>query len=474
MKEEFEDIFQNDEYDELLNRWEDMLKNKKKYFFDVFEFENIIDYYIDTDKANNALKAVTLASEQHPSSIVIQLKKAQVLIDKGQAAQALKIIEQLELIESSNIDIYLVKGAALNALNRYSEAERAFDLAVSFSFDEKVDVIQIVASAFEQIGKYQVSLKYLLEAYKLEPTNLLILFDIGYCYEKLGQIKKSIDYYLRYLDREPFSENAWYNLGILYTKAEMFEKAVEAYEFALAINPEFSLAYFNLANAFSNNEDYLKAIENYKEYLNYDGNSVEVLTYMGDCFESLKDYDQAFSYYEDAIKEDAFFSDAYFGKANICFQQNKYEESLELVNKAIKIDDLNAEYHYLLGSIYTELKDDKSASLSYKKAFEIDPSEIDFVLALNESYIKIKKYVEAKDVLIAFLKEHKKNALIFFRLAGCFLRLDDKVQALDAFENGLRIDPSDHSEIFTVFPDAFIQNEEFPKLIESYLLKDLN
>lgn len=127
-----------------------------------------------------------------------------------------------------------------------------------------------------------------------------------------------------------------------------------------------------------------------------------------------------------------------------------------------------------MGSIYTELKDDKSASLSYKKAFEIDPSEIDFVLALNESYIKIKKYVEAKDVLIAFLKEHKKNALIFFRLAGCFLRLDDKVQALDAFENGLRIDPSDHSEIFTVFPDAFIQNEEFPKLIESYLLKDLN
>ncbi|MDX9694664.1 MAG: tetratricopeptide repeat protein [Bacteroidales bacterium] len=474
MKEEFEDIFQNDEYDELLNRWEDMLKNKKKYFFDVFEFENIIDYYIDTDKANNALKAITLAAEQHPTSIIIQLKKAQVFIDKGQSAQALKIIEQLELIESSNVDVYLVKGAALNALNRYSEAERAFDLAISLSFDEKAEVIQSVANAFEQIGKYQVSLKYLLEAYKLDPTNLLILFDIGYCYEKLGQIKKSIDYYLRYLDREPFSENAWYNLGILYTKAEMFDKAVEAYEFALAINPEFSLAYFNLANAYSNNEDFLKAIENYQEYLNYDGNSVEVLSYMGDCYESLKDYDHAFEYYDSAIKEDEFFADAYFGKANILYQQNKYNESLEFVNKALSIDDLNAEYHYLLGSIFSDLKDYDSASKSYKKAFEIDATESDFVLALNESLVKINKFIEAKDILIGFLKENRKNASVFYRLAGCFLLLKDKNQAIDAFENGLRIDPTDHNEVLTIYPDAFIKNEEFLMLIESYLLKDLN
>ena len=102
MKEEFEDVFHEEEYDELLNRWEDMLKNKKKYFFDVFEFENIIDYYIDIDKANNALNAINLASEQHPSSINIQLKKAQVLVEKGLSNQALKIIDNIELIESSN------------------------------------------------------------------------------------------------------------------------------------------------------------------------------------------------------------------------------------------------------------------------------------------------------------------------------------------------------------------------------------
>jgi tetratricopeptide (TPR) repeat protein len=473
MKEEFEDIFQNEEYDELLNRWEDMLKNKKKYFFDVFEFENIIDYYIDTDKANNALKAISLASEQHPSSIIIQLKKAQVLIDKGQSSQALKIIEQLERIESSNIDVYLVKGAALNALNRYSEAERAFDMAVGFSFDEKVDVLQTVANGFEEIGKYQVSLKYLLEAFRMEPGNLLLLFDIGYCYEKLGQIKMSIDYYLRYLDKEPFSENAWYNLGILYTKAEMFEKAVEAYEFALAINPEFSLAYFNLANAYSNNDQFLKAIENYKEYLTYDGDSVEVLTYIGDCYESLKEFDLAFQYYEDALKLDDLFSDAYFGKANVKYQQNDFIEALTYIKKAIKIDDLNAEYHFLIGSIYSELKNEELACESFEKAYNIEASEIDFVLAFNEALVKTKDFIKAKDILLNYLKDHKTDALVYYRLAGCFLWLNENEKAVDAFENGLRINSSIHEEINHIFPDA-LSNTAFGKLVESYSMKDLN
>lgn len=473
MKEEFEDIFQNEEYEELLNRWEDMLKNKKKYFFDVFEFENIIDYYIDSEKSNNALKAITLASEQHPTSIIIQLKKAQVLIDRGQAAQALKIIDQLELIESSNIDIFLVKGAAFNALNRYSESERAFDTAVSLAFEEKIDVLQSVASAFEEAGKYQISLKYLLEAYKIEPGNLMLLFDIGYCYEKLGQIKMSIDFYLRYLDKEPFSENAWYNLGILYSKAEMFDKAIEAYEFAIAINPDFSLAYFNLANAFSNNEQFQKAIENYIEYLNYDGESVEVLTYLGDCHESLKEFDQAFQYYSDAIKLDDLYADAHFGMANVKYQQNNFNEALMFIGKAIKIDDLNAEYHYLLGSIYSELKKENLACNAYQKAYNIEPSEIDFVIAYNESLVKTERYIEARDILLNYLNNNKRDAQVYYRLAGCFLWLNDNEKAIDALENGLRLNSANYEETNIIFPYA-LDNRKFKKLIESYQMKDLN
>jgi predicted Zn-dependent protease len=288
MKEDFEDIFHEEEYSELVNRYEEMLKNNTKYFFDVIEFESIIDYYIDSNKANNALNAVKFASQQHPYSLNIQLKKAQVLVDKGHASQALQVIEQIERIESSNSDVYLLKGSTLNVMGRYSEAERAFDTAIIYSYDDKVDVIHTIAQSFEQIGRYKTALKYLHQAYKMDSKNIMLLYDIGYCYEKLGQINKSIEFYKQFLDKDPFAENAWYNLGVLYNKSDKYTNAIEAYEFALAINPEFSVAYFNLANAYSNNEDFHNAIISYKEYLKFDGKSVEILTFIGDCYESLK------------------------------------------------------------------------------------------------------------------------------------------------------------------------------------------
>lgn len=469
MKEDFEDIFQDEEYSELVNRYEEMVKQKTSYFFDVSEFENIIDYYIDSNNANNALDVVKYATQQHPGSVSIQLKKAQVLIDKGLAANALKVIEQIELIEYSNSDVFLVKGSALNIIGRYNEAEKAFDHAIDVSIDDKVDIIHTVAQSFEQIGRYKTALKYLHQAFDLESNNIMLLYDIGYCYEKLGQINRSIDYYNQYLDLEPFSENGWYNLGILYNKSENYPKAIEAYEFAIAINPDFSVAYFNLANTFSNKEDYHSAILNYKEYLKFDGKSVEILTYIGDCYDNLKEFDIALNYYDEALSEDPFYADAMYGKANVLYSMGKMKKALPWVEKAIVIDDLNPEYHYLIGNIYTDTDQLDFAIESYKKAVDIDPEELDFVIALSDAYIRKELFFEASNVLIEYTKDHSGNAIIYFRLSGCFLNLKKQKKALDYFEKGLKLDQKKYEEAVKLFPEI-VENKSINKLLSKYYL----
>ena len=467
MKEELEDIFQEDEYNELVIRYEEMLKNNQSYFFDVVEFEDIIDYYMDTNKANNALKAVKYASQQHPQSINLQLKKAQVLIDKGQPDQALSIIEKIERIESSNSDVYLLKGSTLNVMGRYSEAERSFDIAIEKSYEEKVEIIHTIAQSFEQIGRYKTALKYLHEAFNLDSKNGMLLYDIGYCYEKMGQIDKSINFYKQYLDREPFSDNAWYNLGILYNKAEKYDEAIDAYEFAIAITPEFSVAYFNLANTYSNKEDYHNAILNYKEYLKFDGNSGEILSYIGDCYESLKEYDLALTYYDKAIENDDYFADAFYGKANVMYAMEKNDLALVFIEKAIVINDINAEYYFLLGNIYTELNSDKKALDAYKKAYGIDPEEIDFLLALSDAYFNLKQIDTAIHLLHEFTKDNAGNALVYYRLSACYFVKDDKERALEEFENGLKINPKTYMEVILYFPDA-LEDDEINSLLNKY------
>ena len=467
MKEELDDIFQDDEDNELVVRYEEMLKNNQSYFFDVVEFENIIDYYIDTNKANNALKAVKFAAQQHPQSINIELKKAQVLIDKGHPDQALNILERIERIEASNTDVFLLKGSTLNVMGRYNEAERSFDSAIDNSYEEKVDIIHTIAQSFEQIGRYKTALKYLHEAFSLDSKNGMLLYDIGYCYEKMGQIDKSISFYNQYLEKEPFSDNAWYNLGILYNKAEKYDEAIDAYEFAIAITPEFSVAYFNLANTYSNKEDYLNAIINYKEYLNFDGNSGEILTYIGDSYESLKEYDLAIKYYDKALENDDYFADAYYGKANVMYDMGKAELALSFVEKAIVINDINAEYYFLLGNIYTELNLNKEALDALKKAYGIDPEEIDFLLALSDAYFNNNKVDTAIHLLQEFTNDNAGNALVYYRLAACFFVKNNKKKALEEFENGLKINPKSYMEVILYFPDA-VEDDDVNTLLDRY------
>lgn len=467
MKEEFEEIFQDDESNELISRYEEMLKSDKQYFFDVFEFETIIDYYIDVNKSNYALNVVRFASQQHPNSINIQLKEAQVLIDKGLAAQALKVIEQLELIESTNSDVHLIKGSALNVLGKYSEAEKAFDIAIEYTFEDRVDVIHSVAQSFDQIGRYKTSLKYLLEAYNLDNANIVLLYDIGYCYEKLGQIEKSIEYYKQYLDREPFSENAWYNLGILYNKKEEFDNAIDAYEFAIAINPEFSVAYFNIANALSNKEEYHKAILNYKEYLKFDDTSVEVVTFIGDCYENLGEYDLAIKYYDQAISKDEYYADALFGKANVMFSMDKSDLALKYIERAILIDEMNAEYYYILGNILNQIDQKEKALSAYKKAYGINPDELDYIIAFAEALVHNKKISEAINLLNESIKDNADNAVLYYQLSACNFLAGENDKALRCFESGLKINPKKYMEIILLYPDA-LENNDINQLLNVY------
>ncbi|HKL08156.1 MAG TPA: tetratricopeptide repeat protein [Bacteroidales bacterium] len=473
MKEDFEDFF-SDDYNELVNRYEDMIKNKHQYFFDVYEFENIIDFYIETNKANNALNVVKFASKQHPGSLAIQLKKAQVFIDKGFAAQALRIIQEIENIESTNPEIFLLKGTACNILEQYNDAEEAFDIAVEYAFEEdKVDTLNTIAQEFEQIGKYKIALKYLHEAFKLEPTNIMFLYDIAYCYEKAGEIKQSLTFYQKYLDKEPFSENAWYNLGILYSKVDNYKKAIDAFEYAIAINSDFSLAYYSLANAYSADEQHYKAILNYKEFIDIDSDSPEIFTYIGNCYENLDQEDLALKYYDKALSIDKKFSDAISGKASIMFQLQKYDISLELIKKALTIDNDNPDFHYLLGNILTEMNKKNLALKAYQKAYAIDSSEPDFIIALSDAYIFYKNYEKAIAILSQGINDNKKNSILYFRLAGSYFLARKNNMGVQYFEKGLKLNPIFYFEIFVVYPEA-IENKSVNNLLNKYVLTRKN
>ena len=74
---EFEgDGLSNEDFENSLKRFEEMISSDKPQFFDADELEEIIDYYMQWFNLELAKKAIDYATEQYPINSSIKIKKA--------------------------------------------------------------------------------------------------------------------------------------------------------------------------------------------------------------------------------------------------------------------------------------------------------------------------------------------------------------------------------------------------------------
>jgi len=379
-----------------VQKYEKMKKNNENYFFDVIEFETIIDYYIESNNSSKAFDVAILATEQHPNSVSIQLRKARVLLDKGRAVEALRILKQLESIEPGNHELYIAKGTALGMLGDIQGAKKMFDFSLTLDSEDIENILFAITSVLQNLNYYEHMIPYMLRLVDLEPEFNAHLYDLAYAYEKIGDFENSIKYYLKYLEEEPYSDSAWYNLGIIYNKLELYEKAMEAYDYALVINSQNTFALFNKGNILSNLERYSDAIPVYHEYLENEPDSFEAMTYLAESYEKEGEITMARKYYQEAIELAPDFADPWFGLGIIALNTGNTDDSLIFFRKAVRLDDENPEIWYLLGKAHYNKGENKAAMRCFREALKLDAYYDEVWIDLGKIIIKedlIKKAI---------------------------------------------------------------------------------
>ena len=177
-----------EEVKHAVQKFERMKKNNENYFFDVIEFETIIDYYIESNNSIKAFEAATLASEQHPNSVSIQLRKARVLLDKGRAVEALRLLKKLESIEPGNHEIFIAKGTAFGMLGDIQGAKKMFDYALTLDTEDVENILFAITSVLQNLNYYEHLIPYMEKLIDLEPEFKAHLYDMAYAYEKIEDL----------------------------------------------------------------------------------------------------------------------------------------------------------------------------------------------------------------------------------------------------------------------------------------------
>ncbi len=446
MNEEFDRLFGDQDIYIVISRYKEMIEGKKSCFFDLYEFEEIIDYYIDHEDYIRALEAVRIATRQYPFSVTLRLRYAKILEEKGMTIKAIDILTEIEKVDCFNHEVHLLKGITLVKLGRQNEALSEYDKAIKLSRENRDDIIYEIAQSFLSSGKIGMAIKYLLLAHEINSGNFLVIYELASCYDRLEYWDKSIEFYRYFVDLDPFAENIWFNMGMAYSQLEKDNEALEAFDFALAINPQYLSVYCCKGDLLYNRGRYDEAIAVYRELLEHDEYNIQSLCYIGQCYEKLGRLQRALEYFKKAKAIDNCFSDAWYGMALVYKSMHKFHHSLNNLNKAIKLDGENYEYWFLRGKIYDEMNLCDEALRSYSRSIEIEPNDCEAWLAYARLYYRLRKVTSAIEVLNRAYQYTYDVSTVNYQLAAYYTSTNEYKMAAEYFEKGLALNFNEHTE----------------------------
>ncbi|MBM3404082.1 MAG: tetratricopeptide repeat protein [Bacteroidetes bacterium] len=461
-----QDPFPDDETVSLVRRYERMLKRKEHFFFDVEEFEEIIDYYLHKNLLNKTRQTIRHALLQHPRNTSILLRKAMYLISSDKAQEALALLQDIRSLAAGSYELYMTQGTAYSRLGKYEEAVKHYKHAVKYgSPEEKVDAYIQIAYEYEGMGDYAKAIAFLKWALQDDPERDYLLDDISMAYEVGDMQEEAVTFFTEYTDKNPFSAPAWFCLGIAYHGIRQFDKSIMAYDYALALDETFVSAYFGKANAYTATEDYHKAISVYREALPH--TTYEPLTYyyIGECYQNLEDYNKAIDYFMKSIRIDELFEDAW-SNIGISYQEmGKFRESLPFLKKASELNPSNTLALFELADSYYELDKYDEAEDLYNKVVELEPGNVQAYLDLSHLYAVRDRFEEAIRIIQDGIAIVGEDASLYYRLTVYLIKALKVKQAMEALETALSINYLLHFQLWEYYPDI-LQFPEFPALIE--------
>lgn len=453
---------------EIVKRFEAMVKSNRIAYFDVHEYEQMVDHYIQQNRSEDAINVLRIARKQHPNSSELTLKKAEIELFSGHLSVALEDLTSVEAVEKNNPDFYFVKAKAHLVSGEMEQAIRMFDLSIEKSSDQKLEMLFEVVAVLEEFNEFDRALGYLQKGLKIDPANSQIFGELGFIFEKLNRTEEAIDAYVNMLDADPFLPFGWANLGNLYAKLGKNEPAIESFDYAIALEPDGAMTYFSKANTLANMGEFEEALEIFFEYLELEGGDSSIaFCCIGECYEKLGDFENAAEYYRKTLEVEPENPDALYGIAVVELENDNIDESYKYATRAIELDPNIPEYWFGLGKLSMRLDKMQDAKNAFERAISLDPLDFESWLLLSE--IEVDNEIEQGiEIIKRALVENGDVAALHYRLGAYYYMQDSIATSLEEFEKGLVLDKSTADEFFEICPDA-VNDKKFIALLKKHL-----
>ncbi|WP_236845726.1 tetratricopeptide repeat protein, partial [Borreliella californiensis] len=438
----------------------------KVYSIKPIDLENTKTRHQAIKDLNEFLK--TNPNDAHASKTLAQANKIQTLEDLKSKVYSIKPID----LENTK-----TRHQAIKDLNEFlktnpNDAHASKTLAQANKIqtleDLKSKVYSIKPIDLENTKTRHQAIKDLNEFLKTNPNNAHASKTLAQAYEKNGDLLKAENTYEK-ITKLTNTQEDHYKLGIIRFKLKKYEHSIASFDQTIKLNPKHKKAHNNKGIALMMLNKNKKAIESFEKAIQIDKNYDTAYYQKGIAEEKIGDMQQAFASFKDAYNLDKkpnyalkagiisnnlgnfkqseeylnFFNDnakkpneiAIYNLSISKFENNKLEESLEIINKAIDLNPEKSEYLYLKASINLKKGNYQNAISLYNLVIEKNPENTSAYINLAKAYEKSGNKSQAILTLEKII--NKNNKLALNNLGILYKKEKNYQKAIEIFEKAI-------------------------------------
>ncbi|MBC8034328.1 MAG: tetratricopeptide repeat protein [Chitinophagaceae bacterium] len=461
----------NEELRELLKQYQHLRAGRGHSFLDEESFEKIIDHFDDAENLPGALEAAEIAMQHYPYSSALVLKKADLLIATRKYMDALDTLDHAELLDSHDINLYILKTDAYLALDQQEKAVELLENALAlFSGEEKIELLFELADVYDDYEEFDKLFDCLSLILDQDPTNEEALHKICFWTDFTGRNEEGIRLHLRIIDDFPYSELAWFNLAAAYQGLKLYEKAIDAYKYAVVIDEKFDYAYRNMGDAYIRLRRYKDAIEVLEKVLELSRPEDVIYEAIGHCYDKLKNFAQARFYYKKASHMSPDDSKIYYKVACTYINEHQWTQAVKQLESAMQISRMQPEYNLAMGECKMKLGNIKDAILNFSNVVRSRPKNVAGWEALVRCLYNSSFYEEALEQANAALSRTDGKTLFTYYLSAIYLAMGKSKEAMLHLEKALIKAPKLLKKFIELNP-SILQNQQVVEMIARHKRK---
>lgn len=468
-----DDNFMDDyEIQELIDKFENQLKNGLSSFFDADELNIIIDYYIQRDDFSKINIISELAERYHSESPLFNSIMAKKYLSIQDAVNALAFLEN-ENNNKQDPDYHVNLGYCYSLLNRHQESITAYKQAVVLLERQNCDdIYNSIGNEYMMLRDYEKALLYLKKGINGCVDIAEQYSEITNCCFYLDRSDEAIKFLMKEVDKNPYSIAAWMSLGNCYLRLDLLEKAIEQYEYALAIDQHYDKAYVNIATILNELGRYKDCMETIEEAFRNNVSKPILYCLYGEALAMTNNKLEAVSNFKKAIEMDDNIAEAYAGLGSIFCKENDHLSAIKFLKHAHKLSPYNTDYLFELAEQSNKLEKYDDTIKYLKTIEEIFPYDINLYIAYMEVYILQENIEEAVKSIEKGLDILGRQAPLLYRMAFISFVQDDEEMGLLYLEEALALDYEGVQDFIYFVPDYIMNNENIVNLINEYKSKN--